>query len=166
MHTWININKCSPLTEMTTKFNKDMYARMRNKKDEPLSAIGAKSVHVTKRRPPILAALPSTLTPRTVGTASPTPLVEELTPQHKKPRTGGKQKEKIDFQPSRIWDDVKVALARAQDVFGANDLKVFSGVSTNEVVRRHLHKLVQVPVQLYLPFVFLPSFIYIYIYIY
>ena len=113
MHTWININKCSPLTEMTTKFNKDMYARMRNKKDEPLSAIGAKSVHVTKRRPHILAALPSTLTPRTVGTASPTPLVEELTPQHKKPRTGGKQKEKIDFRPSRIWDDVKVALARA-----------------------------------------------------
>ena len=161
MHTWININKCSPLTEMTTKFNKDMYARMRNKKDEPLSAIGAKSVHVTKRRPPILAALPSTLTPGTVRTASPTPLVEELTPQHKKPRTGGKQKEKVDSRPSSIWDDVKVALARAQDVFGANDLKVFSGVSTNEVVRRHLHKLVQVPMQLCLPFVFLLSFIYI-----
>ena len=38
----------------------------------------------------------------------------------------------------------------AQDVFNADDLKVFSGVSANEVVGRHLHKLVQVPVQIYI----------------
>ena len=62
---------------MTTKFNKDMYARMRNKKDEPLSAIGAKFVHVTERGAPILAVLPSIPTPGTVGTASSTPSVEE-----------------------------------------------------------------------------------------
>ena len=80
MHTWININKCSPLTEMTTKFNKDMYARMRNKKDEPLFAIGAKSVRVTEKGAPILAALPSTPTLGMVGIASPTPSVKELTP--------------------------------------------------------------------------------------
>ena len=67
MHTWININKCSPLVEMMTKFNKDMYARMRNKKDESLSTIGAKSVRVTERGAPILAALPSTLIPGTGG---------------------------------------------------------------------------------------------------
>ena len=80
MHTWININKCSPLAKMTTKFNKDMYARMRNKKDEPLSAIGAKFVHVTERGAPILATLPSTPTLRMARTASPTPSMEELTP--------------------------------------------------------------------------------------
>ena len=80
MLTWININKCSPLAEMTAKFNKNMYAWMRNKKDEPLSAIGAKSVHITKRSAPILAALPSAPTPGMVGMASPTPSVEELTP--------------------------------------------------------------------------------------
>ena len=33
-----------PLAEMTTKFNKDMYAKMRAKKDEPLSNIGKKTV--------------------------------------------------------------------------------------------------------------------------
>ena len=34
---------------MTTKFNKDMYARMRGKKDEPLSALGTKSVRITDK---------------------------------------------------------------------------------------------------------------------
>ena len=43
------IDKCFLLVEMTTKFNKDMYARMRNKKDEPLSALGTKSVCITDK---------------------------------------------------------------------------------------------------------------------
>ena len=46
--SWI-IDKCLLLAEMTTKFNKDMYARMRGKKDEPLSALGTKSVRITDR---------------------------------------------------------------------------------------------------------------------
>ena len=37
-------DKCFLLAEMTTKFNKDMYARMRGKKDEPLFALRTKSV--------------------------------------------------------------------------------------------------------------------------
>ena len=127
---------------MTTKFNKDMYARMRGKKDEPLFAIGAKTVRVTKRGAPISLAPPSTPTLGTVGTTSPTPSVEELTPRHKRPRTGDKQKEKVDSRSSSVWDDAGVALARAQDVFSADNLKVFSGVSANEVMGCHLHKLV------------------------
>ena len=35
-------------------------------------------------------------------------------------------------------------LARVQDTFTAKDMKVFSGVSANEVVGRHLHKVIQV----------------------
>ena len=135
---------------MMTKFNKDMYARMRGKKDEPLSATGAKTVHVTERGAPISSVPPSTPTLGTVGIASPTPLIEELTSQHKRPRTGDKQKEKVDSRSSSVWDDAGVALARAQDVFNADDLKVFSGVSANKVVGRHLHKLVQVPMQIYI----------------
>ena len=156
--------------------SEDMYARMRSKKDGPLSAIGAKSSRVTEREAPILAVLPSTPTPGIEGTASSTPSVEELTPRHKKPRTGDKQKEKVDSQSSNVWDDAEVALARAQDVFGDNDMKVFLGVSANEVVMRHLHKLVQVPVQVYIFrsslsfffffFFFCKIYIYIYIYIY
>ena len=127
---------------MTTKLNKGMYAQMRSKKDKPLSAIRAKSVRVTERGAPILAALPSTPTLGTAGTTSPTPLVEELTPRHKRPRTGDKKKEKVNSRSSSVWDDAGVALARAQDVFGADDMKVFSGVSANEVVGLHLHKLI------------------------
>ena len=123
---------------MKTKFNKDMYARMRNKKDEPLSALRAKSICITERGSPIIAALLSTPTPVTVGTASPTLSVKKLTPRHKKPRTGDKQKEKVDSRPSSIWDDAGVSMVQAQDVFSADDLKVLSKVPTNEVVRRHL----------------------------
>ena len=87
---------------MMTKFNKDMYARMRGKKDEPLSAIGAKTVHVTERGAPISSVPPSTPTLGTVGIASPTPSIEELTSQHKRPRTGDKQKEKVDSRSSSV----------------------------------------------------------------
>ena len=87
---------------MTTKFNKDMYARMRNKKDEPLSALRTKSVHIMDRGAPVLAALPSSPTPVTAGTASPTSSVEELTPRNKRTRVGDKQKEKVDSRPSSI----------------------------------------------------------------
>ena len=127
----------------------------------PLSAIGAKSIRVTKRGTPILAALSSIPTLTTVGIASPTPSVEELTPRHKKPRTRDKQKKKADSRSSSIWDDDGVALAHAQDVFSADDTKVFSKVSANEVMGHHLHKLVEVPVQVYIfcsSFLFLFSF--------
>ena len=96
MLTCTIIDKCSLLVEMTTKFNKDMYARMRNKKDEPLSAIRTKSVRITDRGTPILAALPSSPTSVPTGVASPTPSVEELTPRNKRLRVGEKQKEKVD----------------------------------------------------------------------
>ena len=68
--------------------------------------------------------------------------MEELTPRHKKPRTGDKQKEKVDSRPSSVLDDVGVSMVRAHDVFSVDDLKVFSRVPADEVVRRHLHMLV------------------------
>ena len=144
MLTCTIIDKCSLLVEMTTKFNKDMYARMRNKKDEPLSAIGTKSVRITDRGASILAALPSSPTSVLAGTTSPTPSVEELTPRNKRLRVGDKQKEKVDSRPSSIWDDAGVSVARAQDIFSADEMKVFSGVPADVVARRYLHKLVQV----------------------
>ena len=84
--TWIIIDKCSLLAEMTTKFNKDMYARMRSKKDEPLSAIGTKSVRIMNKGTQILTALPSSPTSVPARVASPTPLVEELPPRNKRLR--------------------------------------------------------------------------------
>ena len=131
---------------MTTKFNKDMYARMRGKKDEPLSAIGIKSVCITDRGVPILAALPSSPTSAPARGVSLTPSVEEVPPRNKRLRAGEKQKEKVDSRLSSIWDDAGVSVARAQETFSAEELKVFSGVLVDDVARRHLHKLVQVTV--------------------
>ena len=139
------IDKCSLLAEMTTKFNKDMYARMRNKKEEPLSAIGTKSVRITNRGVLILATLPSSPTSMPAGmAASPTPSVEDLTPRNKRLRVGDKQKVKVNSRPSSIWDDVGVSVARAQEIFSADEMKMFSGVPADDVARCHLHKLVQV----------------------
>ena len=78
------------------------------------------------------------------GTASPTPLVEELTPRNKRLRVGDKQKEKVNSRPSSIWDDAGVSMAQAQDIFSTDNMKVLSRVPADEVMRRHLHKLVQV----------------------
>ena len=142
--TWIIIDKCSLVAEMTTKFNKDMYARMRGKKDEPLSALGTKSVRIMDRGAPILMAFPSSPTSVPAGVVLPTPSVEELTPLNKRLRVGEKQKEKVDSRPFCIWDDAGVSVEKAQGTFSADEMKVFSGVLADDVARRHLHKLVQV----------------------
>ena len=133
---------------MTTKFNKDMYAKMRAKKDEPLSNIGKKAVRITGRGSP---AVPATLiTPvvsgaETTRTASPSTSIEELpTPASKWPRLSSTDKEKVDSCTSTIWSDERLAVDRAHGVITADDLKVFSGVPSNTVASRYVHRLVQV----------------------
>ena len=126
---------------MTTKFNKDMYARMKGKKDKPLFAIGTKSVRITDRGVPILSALPSSPTSAPARGVSPTSSVEEVPPCNKRLRAGEKQKEKVDSRPSCVWDDAEVSMARAQETCSADELKVFSGVPADDMARRHLHKL-------------------------
>ena len=66
--------KCFSLAEMTTKFNKDLYAKMRMKKHEPLSSLGKRTMRVTRKGP--LATPPASVTPiisssETVRMASP-----------------------------------------------------------------------------------------------
>lgn len=53
-----------------------------------------------------------------------------------------KVKEKVGSQSSNVWDDVGLALARAHDAFTVEDLKVLSGMPSNEIVNCHIHKLV------------------------
>ena len=55
-----------------------------------------------------------------------------------------KGKEKAKSRSSSVWDDAGLALTRAQDPFTIEELKVFSGRPSNEIVGRHIHKLVQV----------------------
>ena len=83
---------------MTNKFNKDMYAKMRSKKDEPLSSIGKKGVRVTGKGPlvtPVTSATPIVYAVVTVRTASPATSVEKIpTLSSKRLRVSGREREK------------------------------------------------------------------------
>ena len=133
---------------MTTKLNKDMYAKMREKKDEPLSNIGKKTMRITGRGSPAVPA--TSITPvasgaKTTRTASPSTSIEELpTPASKRPRLSLKEKEKVDPHTSTIWNDERLAVDQAHGVITAEDLKVFTGVPSNTVASCHVHRLVQV----------------------
>ena len=133
---------------MTTKFNKDMYAKMRSKKDEPLSNLGKKTVRVTGKGPapnPLSSVPPIASATETTRMASPTVSIEEIpTPGSKRPRVTGKEKEKVDTRSSTIWDDERLAMDRAHEVVTPADLMAFFDKSLIEVASRHVHKLVQV----------------------
>ncbi|XP_065619540.1 uncharacterized protein LOC136063291 [Quercus suber] len=131
---------------MTTKFKKDMYAKMRDKKDEPLSNIGRKAVRVKGVAPTAsqnVSVNPIVSVTEQTRTASPATSIEEIpTPASKKQRTSGK--EKADSRSSTIWDDERLAVDRAHEVVTTNDLKVFKDVPFTEVASRHIQRLVQV----------------------
>ena len=117
---------------MTTKFNKDMYTKMRAKKDEPLSNIGKKTVRITGRGSPAVPI--DSITPvasgaETTRTASPSTSIEELlTPASKWPRLCSKEKEKVDSHTSTIWSDERLAVDRAHGVITAEDIKVWGAL--------------------------------------
>ena len=130
---------------MMTKFNKDMYAKMRSKKDEPLSNLGKKVVRVTGQ-----GSTPTPIPPialEMTRTASPTTSIEEIvTPGSKRQRVAskGKEKKKADAFSSTIWDDERLALDRAHEVVTPADLRALSDMSLNDIASSHVHKLVQV----------------------
>ena len=126
---------------MTTKFNQDMYAKIRSNKNEPLSNLGKRTVCVVEKGVSVTPAAPGTETMRIASLAI---SVEEITPIRKKPRVANKGKEKADLRLSSIWDDAESIVARAHEVITTEDLKVFSSTPPNKIVGRHIHKLVQV----------------------
>ena len=133
---------------MTTMFKKDMYVKMRSKKDEPLSSIGKKGMRVTGKG--LSFTLVASATPigsgvETARTVSPTTSVEVTPiPSLKRPRLTVKEKEKADSRSFTVWDDEGLAVEKAHGVVIAEDLKAFSSVPFNVVANQHVHKLVQV----------------------
>ena len=125
---------------MTTKLNKDMYAKMRSKKDEPLSNIGKKGVRVTGKGPlvtPVTSATPIVSGVETVRTTSLATLVEEIpTPSSKRLHTSGREKEKADSHSSTVWSNRGLAVDRAHGIVTAEDLKVLTGVPFNVVANQ------------------------------
>ena len=133
-------NKYSILAEMTTKFNKEMYTKMRSKKDEPLSSIGKKGIRVMGKGPSVTlvtSATPIVSAVKTVRIAPPATLVEEIpTPSSKRLRTSGKEREKSDSYLSTVWSDRELAMDRAHGVVTAEDLKALTGVLFNMVANQ------------------------------
>ena len=129
--------KSFPLAGMTTKFNQDMYTKMRSKKNESLSNLGKRIVHVTGKGPHVTPIVPGTEKTRTASLAT---SVEEIaTPISKRPRLTNKGKEKADSCSSNIWDNEELAVERAHVVVTFEDLKVFLGMPSNKVVACHVH---------------------------
>lgn len=78
---------------MTTKFNQGLYARIKAKKNEPLSSIGQRRVRVIEKE--VVEKGSSTPAPEEGQTTSPAVSIEEVTPRLKKCRTRDKRKEKV-----------------------------------------------------------------------
>ena len=137
---------------MTTRFNKDIYVKMRSKKDEPLANIGKKGVRITGKGPSVLPsadATPIGSGVENLRVASPATSVEEIpTSSSKRQRLSAKEKKRVG---SSVWDDEGVAVERAHNVVKAEDLKVFSGVPLNVVASQHVHKVVQVRLLVHFP---------------
>ena len=121
---------------------------MRFKKDEPLSSIGKKGVHVTGKGlsvTPVTSATPIVSVVETMRTASLATLVEEIpTPSSKRLRTLGREREKADSHLSTMWSDGVLAMDRVHGVVTAEDLKALTGMPFNVVANQQVHKLVQV----------------------
>ncbi|KAK9999010.1 hypothetical protein SO802_018613 [Lithocarpus litseifolius] len=117
------------LVEMMTKFNQDMYTKMRAKKNEPLSTLGKRRVRVVDQGLPAALAANVTVPTRVASLAT---SVEEITLLKKKARVV-KGKEKASSRSSCVWDDVDLTQTRAQEVFSNDELNTFSGVPPNEI---------------------------------
>ena len=121
------------------KFNQEMYTKMRARKNEPFLNLKKMVVWVVEKGTPVT---PVVSIPEAMRVASLATSVEEITPRPKRQRVADKGKEKANSRSSSAWDDVGLALTKAQDAFTAKDLKVFSGIPFNKIVGHHIYKLV------------------------
>ena len=128
---------------MTTKFNQEMYARIKGKKNKPLSSIGQRRLRVTdkEKEKETVERGSSTPTLDEGRAASPGVSIEEVVLPLRRRKMGNKGKEKIGFS---VWVDVGVAMARANELLTLEEMKEISDVPSQEMVSHHVHKLVQV----------------------
>ena len=135
--------------EMTTKFNKEMYAKIMGKKNEPFSAIGQRKLRITdkdKEKETVERVSSTPTLDLDEGQAtSPGISIEEVVRPSKKRKTGDKGKEKVG---SSVWEDAGVAMDRASELLTPGEMKEISSVPSHEMVSHHVHKFVQVVVLL------------------
>ena len=134
---------------MTSKFIKEMYKKIREKKNKPLSSIGQRKLRFTdknkekEREKEIVERGSSTpiLELEDGQAASPGVSIEEVARPLKKQKVGSKGKEKVG---SSVWSDAEAAIDRAHELLTLGEMKEISNIPSHEMVSRHVHKLVQV----------------------
>ena len=134
--------------EMTSKFNKEMYRKIREKKNEPLSSISQRKPRFTdkekekEREKEIVERGSSTpvLELEEGQATSPGVSIEELAHPLKKQKVGSKGKKKVG---SSIWYDAEAAMDHANELLTPGEMKEISSIPSHEMVSRHVHKLVQ-----------------------
>ena len=129
---------------MTSKFNKEMYKKIKEKKNEPLSSIEQKKLRFTdkeKEKELVERGSSTPILELDGQEASPGVSVEEVTRPLKWLKVEGKGKEKVE---SSIWTDAEVAMDRVNEFFTLGGMKEISSTPSHEMVSRHVHKLVQV----------------------
>ena len=140
---------------MTTKFNKEMYKKIKEKKNEPLSHIGQRRLRITDKEKEKEVVERGSSTPALDldegQAASPGISVEEVAHPSKKQKVVNKGKEKIG---SSVWFDAETAMDRANELLTPGEMKEISRVPSHKMVSRHVHKLVQVILHIFVPFFF------------
>ena len=144
---------------MTSKFNKEMYKKIREKKNEPLSNIGQKKLRFTdkekekeKEKEMVEKGSSTTISELVDGQEASLGIsVEEVAHPFKRQKVGSKEKEKVG---SSVWSDAKVAVDRTNEFFTLGETKEISSTPSHEMVSRHVHKLVQVILPAFVPFFF------------
>ena len=130
-----------------TKFNKKMYKKIKEKKNEPLSNIGQRRLRITdkekeKEKEKVERGSSTPALDLEEGQAtSPGISIEEVVRPLKMQKIVNKGKEKIG---SSVWSDVETAMDHANELLTPEEMKEISSVPSHEMVSRHVHKLVQV----------------------
>ena len=135
--------------EMTSKFNKEMYKKIREKKNEPLFSIGQRKLRFTdkekekEREKEIVERGSSTpvLELKEGQAASLGVSIEEVSRPLKKQKVGSKGKDKVG---SSVWSDAEAAMDRANELLTPREMKEISSIPSHDMVSRHVHKLMQV----------------------
>ena len=130
---------------MTSKFNNEIYKKIKEKKNEPLSNLGQRKLRFTdrekEREKEMVERGSSTpaLDLEEGQAALPGVSVEEVARPLKKWKVGSKGKEKIG---SSVWSDAEAAMDRANELLTPGEMKEISSIPSHEMVSRHVHKLV------------------------
>ena len=103
---------------MTSKFNKEMYDKVKGKKNEPLSSIGQKRLRITDREKEKEVVERGSSTPTLdleEGLAASRGIsIEEVARPSKKQKAANKGKEKVG---ASVWSDAGTAMDRANELF-------------------------------------------------